>query len=102
MPQSVTRAPRILLRVPPAGNLARRLVDYDPELAAGVLGLIVERLGGPREETDTARLQTFLSRAGSGDDERAKTTVEWKAGFAQNERLRALGAELAELLRARP
>lgn len=87
--------------MPPAGNLARRLVDYDAVFAADVLTLIVERLGGPGEERDVTRLHAFLSRAGSSDDEGAKTTVEWKAGFAQQERLRALGAELAELLQAR-
>lgn len=87
--------------MPPAGNLARRLVDYDHVLAADVLALIVERLGGPGGEHDVGRLHAFLSRVGSSEDERAKTTVEWKAGFAQQERLRALGAELAELLRAR-
>jgi hypothetical protein len=87
--------------VPPAGNLARRLVDYDSVFAADVLTLIVERLGGPPDERDVGRLHAFLARVGSSEDERAKTTVEWKAGFAQQERLRALGTELAELLRAR-
>jgi hypothetical protein len=87
--------------VPPAGNLARRLVDYDDAFAADVLALIVARLGGPENERDVGRLHAFLSRAGSSEDERAKTTVEWKAGFAEQERLRTLGTELAELLRAR-
>jgi hypothetical protein len=84
--------------VPPAGNLARRIVDYDADFALDVLALVVERLDGPSDERDPARLHGFLSRGDAGS-EISKTTVEWKAGFAHRERLRALGLELAELLR---
>ncbi len=39
-----------------------------------------------------------MARALALDGENAKTTVEWKAGFAHGERLRSLGLELARLL----
>ena len=84
--------------MPPAGNLARRIVDYDRDFAAAVLGLIGGELGAPDGERDPERLHSYLARV-SADSEVARSTVEWKAGFARRERLRALGLELAELLR---
>jgi hypothetical protein len=85
--------------VPPAEDLAGQLVGYDEVLAREVLDAIVHELHGPEDEQDVERLQSWLARA-SADSEVARSTVEWKAGFARRERLRTLGLELAQRLRA--
>ena len=85
-----------------AATLARRLVDYDRDLAVSVLASLVAELGGPPGETDVEKLHAFLTRPDGALAESAKTTVEWKAGFAHRERVRTLATQLAELLRAAP
>ena len=77
--------------------MARGLVDYDQRLAEHVLRLVAKELG-VAPDGDVAQLQLGLQNvleAGA-----AKTTVEWKAGFAHVERLRSLGLDLARLLGA--
>jgi hypothetical protein len=76
--------------------VARALVEYDARLAEHVLRLVATELGVD-PGGDVRRLQGALSKM-SLEDDAAKTTVEWKAGFAHVERLRALGLELARLL----
>ena len=86
-----------------AGEVAWALVEYDRRVAAHVLALICANLGGPAAdgEFDLDRMRTFLSvpngnLAEVGDPQ--TTTAEWKAEFAHYEGMRALGAELADLL----
>lgn len=67
-----------------AGNLARRLIDYDRETAAAVraaLEIQLREADAPPEVGDPST-----------------TTREWKTQFARQERMRALCAELAQLL----
>ena len=87
-----------------AGEVAWALVDYDRRVATHVLALICAELGGPVNEgdLDLNRMKAFLSQpdgrglAEVGDPQ--TTTAEWKAEFAHYEGMRALGAELADLL----
>jgi hypothetical protein len=91
-------------------EVADRLISYDRRLAADVLELVVQQLGGPvangrhdiwhsrqylaqLEVARTPRL-VRLSDPTKGDSSNA----EWKAEFAHAEHLRALGAALADAL----
>jgi hypothetical protein len=85
--------------VPSAATLARRLVEYDRDLAVSVLAALATELGGVAGEKDLERLHAFLTRPDAIGAEQAKTTVEWKAGFAHHERVRNLALQIAELLR---
>jgi hypothetical protein len=86
-------------------NLARRLIAYDSLLAARILAMLVEELGGPPDrggEPDVTRLRSFLAQtetfvAPEVGDPRTSTR-EWKADFAHRESMRTLARELAELL----
>jgi hypothetical protein len=77
-------------------GVARALVDYDPTFAEDVLRLLARELG-VAADGDVPRLQALLANL-AVDDGAAKTTVEWKQGFAHVERLRSLGLEIAKLL----
>ena len=81
-------------------ELAARLVQYDRELAADVVHLVVDRLGGPQSAGDggLARAHAFLARADASTVDEPKTTSEWKLEWAQRERLRSLGLLLADML----
>lgn len=79
-----------------ADAVAQAIVEYDSGLALDVLRLIVQELGGSREG-DAQRLLAYLSRGDAVDDPQ-KTTMEWKEGFAKQERLRGLGLALGERL----
>lgn len=81
-----------------ATDVAETLVAFDERLATHVLGLICRELGADGD-LDPARTQAFLNHLTVGE-ENAKTTVEWKAGFAHVERLRTLAVALADLLAA--
>jgi hypothetical protein len=81
----------------PAEDVAATIVAYDRGIAFDLLRQIARDLGGPAD-ADAPRLHAYLSRHDAVDDP-AKTTSEWKVGFAHQERLRALGLALAELLR---
>ena len=76
-------------------SVARALVDYDPRLAERLLRLVASELG-VASDGDVPQLQAALQDV--LEDGSTKTTVEWKAGFAHVERMRALGLDLARLL----
>ena len=82
-----------------AADVADTLVAFDERLAVHVLQLVCRELGA-EGDLSPDRLHAFLNRLNVGE-ESAKTTVEWKAGFAHVERLRALGIALAGLLDGR-
>ncbi|MDQ2984808.1 MAG: hypothetical protein M3R70_12950 [Actinomycetota bacterium] len=92
-----------------SSELAERLVQFDRQLAYDVLGLIVERLGGPRsdgDEPDLAASRDYLANVSTGPrlaqisdvSEPPQATAHWKTEFRQDNRLRELGLELTELL----
>ncbi|MGH3103961.1 MAG: hypothetical protein ACRDN6_07695, partial [Gaiellaceae bacterium] len=74
----------------------------DRPVAARVLTALVEELGGPpaTDPPDLARIRAFLTQPATdvpiGDPH--TSTRQWKTGFAQQERMRGLAGELAELL----
>ncbi len=97
--------------MPDSLELAQRLVEYDDELAADVLALVCEQLGGPAAdgEPDVEKMRTFLAQADAATSSRLSrlsdvadapsTTDEWKSEFHHFERMRRLGLALAEALR---
>lgn len=82
----------------PASDLARALVDYDPELALTISRAIASELGaGGAEAWDAQKLSTYLAGLTTAEWT-SSTTSEWKTDFAHTERMRALGLELASRL----
>jgi hypothetical protein len=85
--------------MPGSDAVAQALVEYDAQLAEHVLRLVAKELGID-VAGDAGRLAAAIAQF-SADTGSAKTTIEWKAGFAHIERLRSLGLSLARLLGAR-
>ena len=97
--------------MPDTLELAQRLVEYDDELAADVLALVCEQLGGPAADgvTDLDKMRTFLAQADvarssrlsrlSDVAEAPSTTDEWKSEFHHSERMRRFRLAPAEALR---
>ena len=96
--------------MPHGQGLAKHLVEYDRRLAADVLEMICETLGGPVAHGDhnVEKIRAFLHQADVGRapqlapmsdvGDAPSTTEEWKLEFSHHERLRSLGVHLAELL----
>ena len=95
--------------MPESEELARRLVEYDEQLASDLLETICIRLGGPGASgiRQVGKVREFLSDPSAarlrslsrlGDVDAATSTAEWKSEFGRSERLRTLGLALVQRL----
>jgi hypothetical protein len=80
-----------------AQELAQALAAYDRPLAEKLVRAIAAELGGS-PTWEPLRLRQFFRDGAARQPDRARETAEWKSDFARVERMRALGAELAQLV----